>query len=71
VVSKIYNFVSKWEFGAPGRIRTTDPQIRSLILYPAELRAQTDFLILVFNLESDIYSFQFKKAYGESLFEKA
>jgi hypothetical protein len=26
--------------GAPGRIRTHDPQIRSLVLYPAELRAQ-------------------------------
>ncbi len=27
------------ENGAPGRIRTSDPQIRSLVLYPAELRA--------------------------------
>ena len=26
--------------GAPGRIRTCDPQIRNLVLYPAELRAQ-------------------------------
>jgi hypothetical protein len=26
--------------GAPERIRTADPQIRSLVLYPAELRAQ-------------------------------
>jgi hypothetical protein len=26
-------------FGAPGAIRTPDPQIRSLMLYPAELRA--------------------------------
>ena len=26
--------------GAPGRIRTSDPQVRSLVLYPAELRAQ-------------------------------
>ena len=25
--------------GAPGGIRTPDPQIRSLVLYPAELRA--------------------------------
>jgi hypothetical protein len=25
--------------GAPGEIRTPDPQIRSLVLYPAELRA--------------------------------
>src|SRR6185312_9875527 len=27
--------------GAPGAIRTPDPQIRSLVLYPAELRART------------------------------
>ncbi len=27
------------ENGAPERIRTSDPQIRSLVLYPAELRA--------------------------------
>ena len=27
-------------FGAPGGSRTPDPQIRSLMLYPAELRAQ-------------------------------
>src|SRR3974390_1212101 len=26
--------------GAPGTIRTSDPQIRSLVLYPAELRAR-------------------------------
>jgi hypothetical protein len=26
-------------YGAPGRIRTHDPQIRSLVLYPTELRA--------------------------------
>jgi hypothetical protein len=25
--------------GAPGEIRTPDPQVRSLMLYPAELRA--------------------------------
>src|SRR5688572_26237885 len=28
--------------GAPGRIRTSDPQIRSLVLYPAELRARLE-----------------------------
>ncbi len=27
-------------FGAPGEIRTPDPQVRSLVLYPAELRAR-------------------------------
>ena len=26
--------------GAPGRIRTSDPQIRSLVFYPAELRVR-------------------------------
>ena len=30
---------SKLGTGAPGEIRTPDPQIRSLVLYPAELRA--------------------------------
>ena len=30
--------------GAPGTIRTSDPQIRSLMLYPAELRARANFL---------------------------
>jgi hypothetical protein len=29
-----------WQIGAPGTIRTSDPQIRSLVLYPAELRAR-------------------------------
>ena len=27
-------------YGAPGAIRTPDPQIRSLVLYPAELRVR-------------------------------
>ena len=27
------------DFGAPGGIRTPDTQVRSLVLYPAELRA--------------------------------
>ena len=27
-------------YGAPGEIRTPDPQVRSLVLYPTELRAQ-------------------------------
>jgi hypothetical protein len=35
----VFNF--KGEIGAPGTIRTSDPQIRSLMLYPAELRART------------------------------
>src|SRR5450759_2570865 len=39
---KISNFLhGRWVLsaGAPGEIRTPDPQIRSLVLYPAELRA--------------------------------
>jgi hypothetical protein len=32
--------VSKLSIGAPEEIRTPDPQIRSLVLYPAELRAR-------------------------------
>ncbi len=31
--------VKQGSAGAPERIRTSDPQIRSLVLYPAELRA--------------------------------
>ena len=31
--------------GAPGTIRTSDPQIRSLMLYPAELRARVSHVI--------------------------
>ena len=30
--------------GAPGEIRTPDTQVRSLVLYPAELRARKDLL---------------------------
>ena len=32
--------------GAPGRIRTSDHQVRSLVLYPAELRARTNLAFL-------------------------
>ena len=35
------SFIQLKENGAPDRIRTHDPQIRSLVLYPAELRALT------------------------------
>ena len=31
--------------GAPGTIRTSDPQIRSLMLYPAELRARVSLAV--------------------------
>lgn len=32
--------------GAPGRIRTPDPQIRSLVLYPAELPVLNPFFCI-------------------------
>ena len=38
------NIVRHWKNGAPGTIRTSDPQIRSLMLYPAELRARRHFM---------------------------
>ena len=34
------NHVIEEENGAPEEIRTPDPQIRSLVLYPAELRVR-------------------------------
>jgi hypothetical protein len=37
---KIRSFQKSHENGAPEEIRTPDPQIRSLVLYPAELRAR-------------------------------
>ena len=36
-------------YGAPGRIRTSDPLVRSQMLYPAELRAHIALLQLVEN----------------------
>ena len=33
------------EFGAPGEIRTPDHQVRSLVLYPTELRAREPLII--------------------------
>ena len=35
------------ENGAPGAIRTPGPQIRSLMLYPAELRVHGEALLVV------------------------
>ena len=32
--------VGAYRYGAPGRIRTSDPLVRSQVLYPAELRAR-------------------------------
>lgn len=44
-----------FEFGAPGRIRTSDPLIRSQVLYPAELRAliQIDVTLCSWRRERD------------------
>ena len=41
-ITKEKNEKEEWERknGAPEEIRTPDPQIRSLVLYPAELRAR-------------------------------
>jgi hypothetical protein len=35
----VHRPIVRCSFGAPEEIRTPDPQIRSLVLYPAELRA--------------------------------
>ncbi len=35
------------KIGAPGEIRTPDTQVRSLVLYPAELRAQSFLLRMI------------------------
>lgn len=37
-------------FGAPGTIRTCDRLVRSQVLYPAELRALKQLIILTFEL---------------------
>lgn len=39
-MKSLYDWLMSSENGAPGAIRTPDPQIRSLMLYPAELRVQ-------------------------------
>ena len=39
-------FSHLYRSGAPDRIRTHDPQIRSLVLYPAELRALTGLSVV-------------------------
>ena len=36
--------------GAGGRIRTPNPQIRSLMLYPVELRPQTEKVGIIFQI---------------------
>ena len=35
----VITIAKTFEHGAPGRIRTADPLVRSQVLYPAELRA--------------------------------
>lgn len=44
------NFGMLGRNGAPGTIRTSDPQIRSLMLYPAELRARMPYRLTARNL---------------------
>ena len=41
---EVIAFIRK--IGAPGTIRTSGPQIRSLMLYPAELRARGEFALV-------------------------
>ena len=36
---------SPQKFGAPGRIRTRDPLVRSQVLYPTELPAREDVIL--------------------------
>src|ERR1700712_3977469 len=38
-----------WNCGALGEIRTPDPQIRSLVLYPAELRARVGHAVIAWS----------------------
>ena len=45
----IDNFLNIF-FGAPGEIRTPDPQIRSLVLYPAEPPARMILIIDYFTI---------------------
>ena len=42
----VWGDLSVWKNGAPERIRTSDPQIRSLVLYPAELRARNGLVLM-------------------------
>ena len=41
---KFFNF-KPLEFGAPGRIRTRDPLVRSQVLYPTELPARENVIM--------------------------
>ncbi len=47
-VGRYDNDISTNWFGTPDKIRTCDPQNRNLILYPAELRVLSIFLIITF-----------------------
>ena len=39
IITNEINKKFSWFSGVPGEIRTHDPQIRNLVLYPTELRA--------------------------------
>ncbi len=43
----LINFWYCLKYGAPERIRTSDHLVRSQVLYPAELRALTNFCVLL------------------------
>ena len=43
------------KLGAPGRIRTRDPLVRSQVLYPTELPAHLKGCILINNLKKSIW----------------
>ena len=49
--------ISAWFIGAPSRTRTWDPEIRSLVLYPAELRAPRGISFLYSQLVTSIQCF--------------
>ncbi len=43
------------KLGAPGRIRTRDPLVRSQVLYPTELPARLKGFIIINNLKKSIW----------------
>ena len=48
-----------FEFGAPGRIRTRDPLVRSQVLYPTELPARKNVIMHTFSQRCKSCSKQF------------
>ena len=57
------------EFGAPGRIRTRDPLVRSQVLYPTELPAREN--VIMRDSDSSVKSFFEKiKKHGQKAIER-